>query len=337
MNASVLLTAWTLSLALAEPGFASRVDRNPGHLKMGLVNLKTLYSDSTNAETNKANIQENLKRHLYFIDRLAAEGVEFVGFPELSINGYHFSKNMTWLRLDGPEIKTLKQKAIEKGVYISAGLANEDSDGKRWNLQIVIGPKGQIVGQHRKIWLTKEKGFTEAGTEHKVFEVKGLKMGISHLRRRHGSEEPPGAGGQRCPDHLRTPRQHHRRDHRRMVQVPLRLGWSGRLDCPAESSRGPAQPRRAIQCRVQPAEGHECEHGMGQRCLVHRPGRQDPGANAVVHGQERQQRVCPHLQHPDSSPLKGIPRASTFAQRLSSHCPGHDSEFPGERSRLVWR
>src|SRR4029077_15087623 len=49
----------------------------------------------------------------------------------------------------------------------------------RWNLQIVISPKGQIIGQHRKIWLTKEKSFTEAGSEHKVFDVKGLKMGIA--------------------------------------------------------------------------------------------------------------------------------------------------------------
>ena len=38
---------------------------------------------------------------------------------------------------------------------------------------------GHIVGLHRKIYLTKEKGFTEAGTEHQVFDVKGIKMGIA--------------------------------------------------------------------------------------------------------------------------------------------------------------
>jgi predicted amidohydrolase len=157
----------------------SEARAEPGQLTMGLVNLKALYSDSANAETNLANLQANLKRHLYFIDRLAAEGVEFIGFPELSLNGYHFSKDMSWLRLDGPEVKALQQKATEKGVYVSAGLAQQDADGKRWNLQVVINPKGEIIGTHRKIWLTKEKGFTEAGTEHKVFEVKGLKMGIA--------------------------------------------------------------------------------------------------------------------------------------------------------------
>jgi predicted amidohydrolase len=85
---------------------------------------------------------------------------------------------MIWLSLDGPEVKTLQEKAREKGVYLSAGLAEMDADGKKWNTQIVIDPRGRIIGKHHKIWLTKEVGFTEAGTEHNVFEVKGTKMGI---------------------------------------------------------------------------------------------------------------------------------------------------------------
>jgi predicted amidohydrolase len=189
VKASQLLAASISSLVIAgiilaqtttEPGAVAQAAAKDAHqLKMALVNVKSLYSDGPDAESNKANIQANLKRHIYFIDRLSAEGVDFVGFPELSINGYHFSKNMTWLRLDGPEVKALKQKAIEKRIYISVGIALEDADGKRWNVQIVIDPQGRIIGLHRKIWLTKEKGFVEAGSDHKVFEVKGLKMGIA--------------------------------------------------------------------------------------------------------------------------------------------------------------
>jgi predicted amidohydrolase len=161
------------------PGQGPSADRNPGHLKMALVSMKSLYSDGDDAETNRANLRANLKRHLYFIDELAAQGAEFIGFPELSLNGYHFSGHMTWLSLDGPEVKALAQKAAEKKVYVSAGLAEQDADGKRWNTQVVIDPKGKVVGRHHKIYLTKEKGFTEAGTEHPVFEVKGVKMGIA--------------------------------------------------------------------------------------------------------------------------------------------------------------
>lgn len=154
-------------------------DKPATHLRMALVNIRSLFTDAPDAEANKANLQANLKRHFYFIDKLAADGVDFVGFPELSLNGYRFSKNMNWLKLDGPEVKALQKKAVEKGVYISVGLALEDADGKRWNVQIVIDPQGRIIGVHRKIWLTAEKGHTEAGTLHEVFDVKGMKMGIA--------------------------------------------------------------------------------------------------------------------------------------------------------------
>src|SRR5262245_38483640 len=113
MNRTLLAVASILLFPLAglleaqaSPGSAAK---DAGHLKMGLVNIKSLYSDGPDAEKNRANLQANLQRHLYFIDKLAAEGVEFVGFPELSLNGYHFSKNMTWLSLDGPEVKALQK------------------------------------------------------------------------------------------------------------------------------------------------------------------------------------------------------------------------------------
>src|SRR5262245_18208011 len=107
---------------------ASAGDPNPGHLKMALVNLKCVTSAGADPEANKAAIQANLKRHLYFIDRLAAEGAEFIGFPELSIYGYDFSKTSTWLSLDGPELKVLQKAAADKGVYVAAGLSEQDAE-----------------------------------------------------------------------------------------------------------------------------------------------------------------------------------------------------------------
>jgi predicted amidohydrolase len=181
MKPTILFAACLIGLAIAplHQILSTAGDKKADHLRMALVNIKCLYSDGPDAKVNKANIEANLARHMYFVDQLAPKGVDFVGFPELSLNGYRFSKNMTWLKLDGPEVEALKKKAIEKGIYISAGLAVEDADGKRWNVQIVIDPKGRIIGLHRKIWLTAEKGHTEAGSEHKVFDVKGIKMGIA--------------------------------------------------------------------------------------------------------------------------------------------------------------
>ena len=172
MKLVAVLAAWAL-LAQAPP------DQNPGHLKMALVNLKCVTSAGPDAEANKAAIQANLKRHLYFIEKLAQEGAEFIGFPELSINGYDMTKTTTWLSLTGPEVQVLQKVAADKRVYVAAGLAEQDAQGKRWNTQVLIDPAGKLLGSYHKIWLTKEKGFVEVGSEHPVFEVKGVKMGIT--------------------------------------------------------------------------------------------------------------------------------------------------------------
>jgi NAD+ synthase (glutamine-hydrolysing) len=177
MKVSALPAVILMALVCTTSGPAQ--PKKAGHLTMALVNIKSVYTDGPDAARNRANLDANLKRHFYFIDKLADGGAEFIGFPELSVNGYHFSKNMTWLKIDGPEVKALQKKAIEKGVYISVGIALEDKDGRRWNAQIVIDPQGRIIGLHKKIWLTAEKAFVQAGTEHNVFDVKGMKMGIA--------------------------------------------------------------------------------------------------------------------------------------------------------------
>lgn len=171
--------ACVLALATTGEPQAKNGDKKAGKLRMALVNLKSVFTDGADAAANQKNLKTNLDRHLFFIDKAAAEGAEFVGFPELSINGYHFSKDMTWLSLTGPEVGTLAKKAVERKVYVSAGIAERDAQGKQWNTQFVLGPDGKVVGWHHKIWLTAEKGFAEAGTDHNVFEVKGEKMGIS--------------------------------------------------------------------------------------------------------------------------------------------------------------
>ena len=147
-------------------------------LRMALVSMKCLLSDLAEPAQNRKNIEANLERHRRYIDQAAAAGAEFVGFPELSINGYRFSPNMTWLSLEGPEVGAVAAKAVEKKLYVSVGLAEKDAEGRKWNTQIVIGPDGKIVGKHHKIWLTAESGHTERGTSHEVFDVKGVKMGI---------------------------------------------------------------------------------------------------------------------------------------------------------------
>ncbi|MEI8311175.1 MAG: carbon-nitrogen hydrolase family protein [Verrucomicrobiota bacterium] len=179
-------TILPLAVCLAASAYAQNastppvtMEKKPGQLNVAVVSMKSVYSDTPDAAENAKNIQANIGRHLYFIDKLAAQGAEFIGFPEASINGYHYSPNMTWLKLDGPEMAAIQKKAKEMGVYVGVGIAEVDPEGKHWEAQAVIGPDGKIAGVHRKNWLTKEKGFIEASTDHNVFDVKGTKMGIA--------------------------------------------------------------------------------------------------------------------------------------------------------------
>lgn len=178
MNRAVVPAAPLLALACEALAAAAESPAPPDRLVVALVSMKSLYTDGPDTAASKANLETNLKRHLEFVDRAAAQGAGFVGFPEMSVSGYRFGANVTWLGLDGPEVRALAQKAAEKKVYIGAGIAERDAAGKRWNTQVVVGPSGGIVGWHHKIWLTKEKGVVEPGADHNVFEVGGVKMGI---------------------------------------------------------------------------------------------------------------------------------------------------------------
>src|SRR4051794_23967182 len=97
-------------------------DPPPAQVRVALVNLRSLYTDGTDA---RANLDANLARHLAYIDLAARQKADFVGFPELSLNGYRFGKGLLWLKDDSPAVQALAKKAKEKGVHVAFGMAEE--------------------------------------------------------------------------------------------------------------------------------------------------------------------------------------------------------------------
>jgi predicted amidohydrolase len=162
---ALALAAIVAAPASAQTEPSPHANRDSGRLVVALVSLKSLYTNGPDAAANRAALEVNLKRHLDFVDRAAAKGAAFVGFPEMSLSGYRFGPGVTWLSLEGPEVKALAAKASEKKVWIGAGIAEQDAAGKRWNSQVVVGPDGTVAGWHHKTWLTKEKGVVEPGSD----------------------------------------------------------------------------------------------------------------------------------------------------------------------------
>jgi predicted amidohydrolase len=148
-------------------------------LRMALVSLRSPASALPDPVQARKVLQGNIDRHLAFVERAAAKGADFVGFPELSINGYAFNKDVIWMAVDGPEVGQLAAAAKKRKVYVSAGLAEKDKDGRTWNTQIVLGPDGRLLGKQRKVWLTAEKGHVGSSGDREIIDVKGHKMGIT--------------------------------------------------------------------------------------------------------------------------------------------------------------
>jgi len=155
-------------------------DPQPGHLRMALVNMKSVYTSGYTTENDEArttrNLEANIERHLYFIDMAADKGAQFIGFPEISVQGYDFGRLTQWMRKDDPRLDPIREAAARRGVYVAIGLAEIDENDHRRNTQMIIGPDGKTFGRYHKIWAT-EPG-ARPGTEYPVFEIHGARIGI---------------------------------------------------------------------------------------------------------------------------------------------------------------
>ncbi len=105
------------------------------------------------------------------IGEAARAGAELVAFPESYIPGFPVWAALSApicnhdlfgrfvdgsVRIDGPEIHTLRLAARRHGITVSVGISEKSptSVGSIWNSNLVIGSDGSIVNLHRKIMPT---------------------------------------------------------------------------------------------------------------------------------------------------------------------------------------
>jgi hypothetical protein len=100
-------------------------------------------------------------------------GVDIAIFPELFVSGYNLGARLHELaeRADGPNVSRLCNIAKSSGVAIIAGYP-ERRDGKFFNSAIAISNRGDILGQHNKVFLfgDDEKKLFSPGNGFPVFE-----------------------------------------------------------------------------------------------------------------------------------------------------------------------
>lgn len=109
----------------------------------------------------------NLEKTLYWIDRGVADGANLIVLPELCVSGYVLRTREEAYDLsecvpEGRAVRSWEEKAEENEVYIVGGLAERDK-ARLYNTSVIVGPDGYI-GKYRKLHLWFEENlFFEPG------------------------------------------------------------------------------------------------------------------------------------------------------------------------------
>ncbi len=129
----------------------------------------------------KGAIEQNLETMGYYLEEATAHGVEFIGFPEMSLTGYadptRYPKAV--ISLDGPEVGQLLKLTERCPATVMAGLIEANPSGKPFITQIVVR-RGVLQGYYRKITIKDEEvKWFSPGQDVPVFRSDGLTFGIA--------------------------------------------------------------------------------------------------------------------------------------------------------------
>lgn len=129
----------------------------------------------------KGAIAENLKSLSHYVAEADTQGVDIIGFPEMSITGYADPTKYpeAIIRLDGAEIATILDMINGRNLTILARLIEENPRYKPFITQAVIRD-GQLIGSYCKHTIEDEEAeWFSAGEQFSVFTHDDLTFGIA--------------------------------------------------------------------------------------------------------------------------------------------------------------
>jgi predicted amidohydrolase len=117
--------------------------------------------------------------------RSATPGLDLVVFPEIHLCGDcdNAVDGNEWLKeaaepLDGPRMRALSRVAADLGVWLIPGSVPElGADGRVYNTEVVLDPKGDLVASYRKVFPWRPYEAWSSGHEFIVFDMPGIGRG----------------------------------------------------------------------------------------------------------------------------------------------------------------
>jgi NAD+ synthase (glutamine-hydrolysing) len=143
-------------------------------LKIGLAQISPRLGD----------VQANLDKHLAFVERAAAQGVELLVFPELSLTGYMLQDLVHEVARvpapDDPLLAPLLEASHKLDLVV--GFAERDVRGRLFTSGAYLS-QGRMVHVHRKVYLPTYGMFDESrdfdwGEEVRAFDTRFGRMGL---------------------------------------------------------------------------------------------------------------------------------------------------------------
>jgi predicted amidohydrolase len=117
--------------------------------------------------------------------RSATPGLDLMVFPEIHLCGDcdTAADGNEWLKaaaepLDGPRVRALSRVAADLGVWLIPGSVPElGVDGRVYNTEVVLDPKGDLVASYRKVFPWRPYEAWSSGHEFIVFDMPGIGRG----------------------------------------------------------------------------------------------------------------------------------------------------------------
>lgn len=145
-------------------------------LTLGLAQIKTKLGD----------VAANLETHLAYIDRAAAQGVELLLFPELSLTGYVLQDLVPDVAHrpapDDPVFARLLAATEARGIDLMVGFVDEDQR-HRFYIAAAYLSGGRVVHVHHKVYLPTYGMFDEGrffawGDAIRAFDTRWGRVGM---------------------------------------------------------------------------------------------------------------------------------------------------------------
>jgi predicted amidohydrolase len=128
------------------------------------------------------NIEDNLEKHLHYIEKAIKDNADIILFPELSLTGYSVKDAVFDVALTAYDKRLQPLYEVSKKISICFGLVELTDNYEAKNTNLFI-EKGKLIARHRKVYLPtygvyEERRYFTPGNRFRAFDSANGRFGM---------------------------------------------------------------------------------------------------------------------------------------------------------------